>query len=196
MELTIKYPHSRLISNDLACPSSNKSGENKMLLYTSMRIRIRLFSAFFAQQMTLDSWFSHFATSLSRLSETILGAGMTISYMLSDYMVNDDGVDLGVCAVAFPNETLKFWWRRDGMMSPTSESFSPLDPRDEGLVFIFEDQKWFVTTAGNMFLMLLREVLRPVCWGLCWCKMTRKSYTQTKFVQTLDSGTKCWKRTI
>ena len=93
-----------------------------------------LFSAFFAQQMTLDSWFSHLATSFSRLSETILGAGMTISYMLSDYMVNDDGVDLGVGAVAFPNETLKFWWRRDGMMSPTSERFSPLNPRDEGLV--------------------------------------------------------------
>ena len=111
-------------------------------------------SAFFAQQMTLDSWFSHFAT--------ILGAGMTISYMLSDYMVNDDGVDLGVCAVAFPNETLKFWWRRDRILSPTSESFSPLNPRDEGLVFIIFEDKWFVTTAGNMFLSCFWG---PVCWG-------------------------------
>lgn len=31
MELTIKYPHSRLISNDLVCPSSNKGGENKII---------------------------------------------------------------------------------------------------------------------------------------------------------------------
>lgn len=72
--------------------------------------------------MTLDSWFSHFATSFFATFLTILGAGMTISYMLSDYMVNDNGVDLGAFAVAFLNETLKFWWRRDEMMSPTSET--------------------------------------------------------------------------